>query len=168
MKKHVDELKPDISKEKFKEILEFCEISEEKWPGSGALPGLMEAVNQRDAEAKLLKSRVENLALKWSEAGIKMSLWLKGKREPKLDDKNAKRIFGVISDLEYGLKRSRLLAKYSLPEREENIIVNKDINGMGVLGELREMIAAEMEYEIEIKGRKKKLKNSIGVTGIGL
>ena len=79
MKKHVDELKPDISKEKFKEILEFCEISEEKMARLGALPGLMEAVNQRDAEAKLLKSRVENLALKWSEAGIKMSLWLKGK-----------------------------------------------------------------------------------------
>jgi len=158
MRGFVDLLGPDISKKKFREILEFSEISEEKIARLGALPGLMEAVNQRDAEAKLLKSRVENLALKWSEVGIKMSLWLKGKGDPHLDDRNAKRIFGVVKDLQYGLKRSRLLAKYSLLEREENIVVNKDINGMGVLEELREMIAAEMEYEIEIRGRKKKLK----------
>jgi len=162
MRKYVGELKPDISKEKFKEILEFSEEEEEKMARLGGLPGLMEAVNQKDAEAKLLKSKVENLALRWSEVGIKMSLWIKGKRKPKLDDKNAKRIFGVITDLEYGLKRSRLLAKYSLPEHEENIIVNKDVNGMGVLEELREMISAEMEYEIEIDGKKITEENSLG------
>jgi oligoendopeptidase F len=158
MRKYVDELKPEISLEKFKEILEFSEISEEKMGRLGGLPGLMEAIDQKDAEAKLLKSKAENLALKWSEVGIKMSLWWKGKREPYLNDKNAKRIFGVITDLEYGLKRSRLLAKYSLQEREENIIVNKDTNGLGVLGELREMMQSEMEYEIEIKGKKKRIK----------
>ena len=157
MRKYVDDLNPNISKEKFEEILEFSEEEEEKMARLGGLPGLMEAINQKDPEAKLLKSKVENLALKWSEVGIKMSLWLKGKREPFLDDKNAKRIFGVITDLEYGLKRSRLLAKYSLLEQEENIIVNKDVNGLGVLEELREMISAEMKYEIKIDGKKKQI-----------
>ena len=158
MRKYVGELKPDISLKKFKEILEFSEEEEEKMARLGGLPGLMEVVNQIDPQAKLLKSKVENLALRWSEVGIIMSLWIRGKREPILDDKNAKRIFGVITDLQYGLKRSRELAKYSLLEREENIIVNKDVNGMGVLEELREMISAEMEYEIEIGGKKKLIK----------
>ena len=118
----------------------------------GYLPELIEAVNQKDQGAKLMKSRVDNLSLKISEIGRKLGFWIQGKREPILDDKNAKRLFATISDLEYGLKRSREGAKYSLQEKEESIIDHKDTNGVGVLGDLREMIETEFEYDLPTRG----------------
>ena len=154
----VEKLDPKMSQKEFGEMLKFDEELGVKLSKLGYLPHLIEAVDQKDRGAKLLKNRVEDLSLKISEIGMKLGFWIQGKREPRLDDKNAKRLFATIPDLEYGLKRSREGAKYSLNEREEQIINHKDVNGVGVLGDLREMIETEFEYVIKIGKKTRKIK----------
>ena len=159
LEKWVGKLDPKMDKEEFKELLEFDEKLGEKIARLGYMPYLMEATDQKNQQAKLLKSRGENLALKISEVGIKIGLWFQGKREPILDDENAKRLFKSIPDLEYGLKRSRESAKFTLNEREEQIIDHKDINGISVLNDLREMIETEFEYDLKIGKKLKHIKS---------
>lgn len=154
----VEKLKPDISEKKFEEFLNFDEEMSIKMARMGYLPSLMESTNQKDSEAKFLKAKTEKLELKISETAVKLSMWLKGKREPILDDKNAKRLFAVIKDLEYGLTYARDKAKHSLSEEIENVIINKDLNGIGVVSELREMMETEIEYSLKIGKITKKIK----------
>jgi len=159
LERWVEKVNPKMSQKEFGEMLEFDEKLGVKLSKLGYLPHLIEAVDQKDRAAKLLKNRVEDLSLKISEVGMKLGFWIQGKREPILDDKNAKRLFATIPDLEYGLKRSREGAKFSLNEREEQIIDHKDANGVGVLGDLREMIETEFEYDLKTGKRTKHIKS---------
>lgn len=158
LEKWVLALKPTISNNDFENFLNFEEEMSIRMGRLGYLPCLMESINQKDSEAKFLKAKTEKLELKISETAVKISMWLKGKREPILDDKNAKRLFGVIKDLEYGLKYAREKAKHSLSEEIENLIINKDMNGIGVVSELREMMETEIEYTLKIGKRTRKIK----------
>lgn len=155
LERWVERVKPGMSKREFGEMLRYNEELGVKMAKLAYLPELIEAVDQKNQRAKLMKSRMDNLALKISEVGMKLGFWIQGKREPILDDKNAKRLFSTIPDLEYGLKRSREGAKYSLNEREEQIIDHKDVNGVGVLGDLREMMETEFEYDLKMGNRVK-------------
>ncbi|MFA5026186.1 MAG: M3 family oligoendopeptidase [Candidatus Shapirobacteria bacterium] len=159
LEKWVEKLDPKMTNKEFGELMEWDEKLGVKMSKLGYLPHLMEATNQKDQRAKLLKSRVEDLSLKMSEMGMKIGLWIQGKREPFLDNKNADRLFATIPDLEYGLKRSREGAKFTLGEKEEQIINHKDINGVGVLGDLREMIETEFEYRLVVGKLNKKINN---------
>lgn len=154
----VKKLKPEMSNQEFEDFLNFDEEMSIKMARLGYLPSLMESTNQKDSEAKFLQAKTEKLQLKISETAVKISMWLKGKREPILDDKNAKRLFAVIKDLEYGLKYAREKAKHNLTEEIENLIINKDINGVGVVAELREMMETEIEYSLKIGKKIKKIK----------
>ncbi len=159
LEKWVERVKPAMSQKEFGEMLEFNEKMGVKVAKLAYLPELIEAVDQKNQKAKLMKSRIDNLGLKISDIATKLGLWLQGKREPLLDDTNAKRLFSTIPDLEYGLKRSREGARYSLNEREEQIIDHKDVNGVGVLGELREMIETEFEYDLKVGNKIKHIKS---------
>lgn len=159
LEKWVERVKPEMSQKEFGEMMEFDEKLGVKMARLGYLPHLMESTNQKDQKAKLMSSRMDNLGLKVSEIGMKLGFWIQGKREPILDDENAMRLFATIPDLEYGLKRSREGAKFSLNEREEQIIDHKDVNGVGVLGELREMIETEFEYDLKIGNKTKHIKS---------
>ena len=148
----VKKLSPKMSREDFEKMLRLEEEMRVKMSRLAYLPHLMEAVNQKDQQAKVLSKKAEDLGLKISQTSTKIGLWIQGKIEPQLDDKNAKRLFGVIKDLEYSLQRSREGAKFSLNEKEEEIIRHKDSNGVGVIGDLRRMIETEFEYKL---GKKK-------------
>jgi len=159
LEKWVERVKPEMNQKEFGEMLEFNEKMGVKIAKLAYLPELIEAVDQKNQQAKLMKSRVDNLGLKISDIATKLGLWIQGKREPVLDDKNANRLFATIPDLQYGLRRSREGAKYSLNEREEQIIDHKDVNGVGVLGQLREMIETEFEYDLKIGNKIKHIKS---------
>jgi oligoendopeptidase F len=154
----VEKLKPSMSEKMCEDFLNFDEEMGIRSARLGYLPGLMEATNQKDSEAKFLRAKLERLELKISETAVKISMWLQGKREPLLDDKNAKRLFAVIKDLEYGLTYSREKAKHSLSEEIENLIINKDLNGIGVVAELREMMETEIEYSLKVGKVTRKIK----------
>ncbi len=158
----VKKLSPNMSTKVFEEVMEFDENLGDRMSRLGYFPGLREEVNQKDQKAKLMKSKVDNLGLIYSKKARKIGHWLKGKEVEgleRLDDKNAKRLFGVIPELEYGLNYARLAAKHTLDEDKEDIVSNKDINGVSVLTDLRQIIETEFEYELEIDGKKQIIKN---------
>lgn len=158
LERWVKKLKPEISNDEFKKFLNFDEEMSVKMARLGYLPGLMESINQKDSQAKFLRDKTEKLQLKISETAVKISMWLRGLREPVLDDKNAKRLFAVIGDLEYGLTYARDMVKHSLSEEIENLIINKDLNGIGTVAQLREMMETEIEYTIKIGKKLRKIK----------
>lgn len=144
----VKKLKPQMSREEFKKMLLESEEMGVKMARLASWPQLINAVDQKNQEAKLRISKNENLGLRIAEVSTKIAHWIEGRREPRLDDKNAKRLFGVIEDLKESLQKSREGAKYSLSEREEKIIRQKDLSGGKVLEELRELIETEFEYRL--------------------
>lgn len=148
LKKYAYELDPKMSEEKFKELIEFNENFGDKISRLGGLPSLMLASNTKDQKARLMQTRAEDLGLKISEVGIKISHFLKGVGENSLDNENAQRLFKVFPDLEYSFNYARLAAKYTLKESEENIINNKDVNGISSVDELRKLISTEFKYEM--------------------
>jgi len=148
---------PEMGEKDFEKMIEFTENLGEKITKIVDLPYLMEAADEKDKTAKLLKTKANDLAIKCQEKTRKIDHWLKGlevEGKKKLDDNNAKRLFTAIKDLEYGLSRMREAAKHTLSQKEENIVTNKDVNGIEALKDLREIIEAEFEYELKIKGKK--------------
>ena len=150
-KKLIAKPQAKMSEKKFKEIIDFGEKLSKKLSRLGGLPGLILTTDTKNQQARLMETRVNNLSLKISEETIKFSHWMKGLGDPAvagLDDKNAKRLFGSIKDLEYSLDYSRKGAKYSLKENEEKIIMNKDTNLANAIDNLRELIQNEIKYKI--------------------
>lgn len=155
MEKWWEKLSKDMSVAEFGKFLEFDEKVGEIFSRLGYLPMLKESINQKDAKARLMKTKVDNLILKFNEKSRKVGHWLKGLSvidKERLDDENAQRLFKAIPDLEYGLNYSRLAAKHTLSQREEEIIDNKDVAGSQVISDLRGLIEADFTY---IVGKKK-------------
>ena len=147
-----------MSTSEFAEFMEYDQTLEKKFSKLMYLPELMEATNQKDAQARLMKSKASDLAIKFNQTSRKIGHWLKGlsvEGKENLDDTNAKRLFAAIPDLEYGLNYGRMSAKHTLSQLEEEIIENKDVNGGGAISDLRALIEADLVYEMG----KKKIKN---------
>ncbi len=148
---------PDMSLDFFKDFLAFDEAIDEDMIRLGGRVMLMESANIKDKQAMEFKTKLKNLDLELSSATISVSQWLKGREvdgKERLDDRNAKRLFAVAGDLEYGLLFSRKAASYSLPQSEELIVRNKDSNGVGVVNDLYNMITSDFRYEFCPPGKK--------------
>jgi oligoendopeptidase F len=135
----------------FKKFIGFEQNLGEKVRRLLYLPELMVAVNQKDPTARLMKGKAQEMWLKLGQKSRKFDHWLKGletEGKEKLDEENAKRLFAAVTDLEYGLNYNRVAAKYTLEQREEEIIDNKDVYGQSVISDLRGLIEAEMVYKM--------------------
>jgi oligoendopeptidase F len=144
-------LSPTMSVKDFVAFMEYDEELDEKFAKLMYLPELMESTNQKDSQARLMKSKADDLALKFNKTSRKIGHWLKGltvEGKDRLDDENAKRLFASIPDIEYGLTYGRMAAKYTLSQKEEEIIENKDVNGVGVVSDLRGLIEADLVYDM--------------------
>lgn len=150
MEKWLAALEPGMSGKDFRKIMMEDEELGDVVARLGMLPGLMEAVNQKDAKAKLWHRKITDLMLKFNLISIRIGRWLKGlpvEGKKMLDEKNAKRLFGAVPEIEDSLNFGWKLKQYSLEEREEDIVDNKDINGLGVLTDLRSLMEAEHQYQ---------------------
>lgn len=160
---------PAMSSEDFLAFSKLHEECVELLHRLGARPSLMESVDHKDSLAIKLKNQVKDLEIFFSEKIQPISLWLKGRTiegKQDLDDANAKRLFSANEDLQYVYSYSRLMARYSLDEKSENILTAKDANGTRVITDLRDMIETEFEFEFKPDGQKpKKIKNSAELTG---
>lgn len=149
-------MSPGMDSSKFLEFLEFDEKMLTDLEKLIKRASLMEAVNQKSEEAKMLLSRAKDLYQKHEDSSRKISHWIKGKTigdKPPLDHSNAKRLFKSFPGLRYVLIKNRNSAKYTLSEEAESIIAEKDINGVNVLKELREYHATKLRYKLEVRGR---------------
>ena len=155
-----EKLNPNMTEQEFVDYTKFHEEVVENLHKLGSRPALMEAADQKDSLALKLKNQVKDLEIKFSEAVQPISLWLKGKEvqgKEVLDDDNAKRLFASTPDLEYVYNYSRMMGKYSLDEKSENIMTAKDANGVRVITDIRDMIETEFEYDFKPEGGERKI-----------
>lgn len=157
-------MSPTMSSEDFLQFTKFHEECLELIHRLGSRPALMESTDQKDSLAIKLKNQVKDLEIYFSEKIQPISLWLKGKQvgdKAVLDDENAKRLFSANEDLSYIYSYSRLMGRYSLDEKSENILTAKDANGTRVITDLRDMIETEFVFDFKPKvGKAKQIKNS--------
>ena len=157
-------MSPTMSSEDFLQFTKFHEECLELLHRLGSRPALMESTDQKDSLAIKLKNQVKDLEIYFSEKIQPISLWLRGKQvgdKEVLDDENAKRLFSANEDLSYIYSYSRLMGRYSLDEKSENILTAKDANGTRVITDLRDMIETEFVFDFKPKGGKaKQIKNS--------
>lgn len=114
----------------------------------GAMAELRLATNQKDQEAKRLKARLETVGLEIEERSRPIWHWLQGIGDNALDDKNAQRLFSQMKD-SFALFFLRDSARYTLSEREENLISKKDVNGISVVSQLRSLITTSFTFEFQ-------------------
>lgn len=153
-------ISPQMPEEGFKALIDFDEMMSEKLCRLTDMPLLMEAADQKSAEAKLMKSKSENLAIKHANISRKLVLWIQGKPVEgikTLDNANAERLFNAVPDLNYVLRHARESARYTLNEREERICTEKNLTGIEVVLNLRRLIETEFKYRFKVKGKKEKI-----------
>ncbi|MDD4877574.1 MAG: M3 family oligoendopeptidase [Candidatus Nanoarchaeia archaeon] len=151
---------PEMPDAGFKALIDFDEKMSEMLNRLTDMPLLMEAADQKSAEAKLMKSKSENLAIKHANISRKLGLWIQGKPVENiktLDNSNAERLFNALPDLKYVLRHARESAKYTLNEREERICTEKNATGIDVVLSLRELIETEFKYRFKVKGKKERI-----------
>ena len=142
-------LDPEMATEEFKKFIGKEQKIGGKIRRALHLPELMEAINQKDTQARLMKGKAQEMWLKVGEKSRKFDHWLKGKEtdgKTRLDDRNAKRLFSSVKDLEYVLSYNRKAEKHTLGQKEEEILDNKDIYGQSVISDLRGLIETEMVF----------------------
>jgi oligoendopeptidase F len=150
-------MNPSMPKEDFVEFTEHYEKTLENLHRLSARPALMESADQKDVLASKFKNKVNDIELMFNDATQKISLWLKGEKvqdKNVLDDENAKRLFSSVPDLAYSYSYSRMMGKYSLDEKSENIMTAKDINGIRVVMDLIEMFETSFKFNFRPEGRK--------------
>lgn len=155
----IEKLDPKMSEGEFKMIISIDESLGEDLSRLNYLPYLLETTDRKNQTAQILSSKADQVTIKYKEVSRKMAHWLKGKSVEGLevlDDNNAIRLFSSIPDLKYQLDFDRKAAKYTLGEAEENIISNKNINGIAAIKDLRSQIETGFEYVLKVKDKKPK------------
>jgi oligoendopeptidase F len=152
-------LKPQMSLAEFKQTIEFQEDLKVRLSKLSAYGGLWESTDVKSQDAKLFKSRSQDLTIKLSDALLPLEHWLKGlavENLDRLDDYNANRLFAAMPDLEYVFGYNRAAAKHTLSQGEEKIITRKSITGKQALGDMYDLITDSFEYKFQPKGQKPK------------
>jgi len=156
-----NKLNNNISNSDYKNIIDHEEKMVARASRLSAFLGLMLAENTKSQEAMKFKSIFESFSMKYSDVVRKFDFWEKGldiKERKGLDEKNALRLAGVISQRKDSFLYRRKLASYSLNENEEKIIQRKDLNGISTVTELYDQITTNFQYEMKINGKLKKIK----------
>ncbi len=147
----IKKLHATMNENDFKEFLIWDDSIDEKIARLKGLAGSIESTNDKSQDAQLLHSKLQVLDLKLDTITRPISFWLRGQiveGMDVLDDENAKRLFSSVPKEEYGLNYARTLARHSRSISEEEIISNKDSNGIGTVVDLRTPIENRQTYKI--------------------
>lgn len=147
----IKNLHATMSESDFKEFLIWDDSIDEKLARLKGLAGSIESTDDKSQDAQLLQSKIQVLDLKLDTITMSVSFWLRGQivdGMDVLDDMNAKRLFASVPYEEYGLNYARTLARHSRSISEEEIIHNKDSNGIGTVIDLRTPIENRQTYKI--------------------
>lgn len=148
---------PGMVPQRFAEVLRFNEAVLEKLNRLDGFADLSTSADLRDQRAKLLKSRCDDLQVRYADAVLPLQHWIKGlaaEGKPRLDDAAAARLFAAVPGLRHVLDYWRQGARYALAQGEERIVSRKHITGAGALGDLYDQICDGFAYDLRPKGQK--------------
>ena len=146
-------LNPKVTSKDFLRMLHSLEDIAEKISIIAGYSSLAYAADTQSDEATSLLTRMTKLGANISNQVLFFDLWWKRG----IDKKNAQRLMIDSGELSDYLRYKRLVAKFSLTEPEERIINTLDVTGPTALVKLYDKITNAFEYQLTIKGKKKKL-----------
>ena len=153
-------LESKITSKNFLKLLHSLEELTEKISILGGYSSLSYAADTQSDEATSLMTRMTMLGASISNQILFFDLWWKRG----IDEKNAQRLIKDSGELSGYLRHKRLVAKYSLTEPEERIINTLDVTGVTALVKLYDKITNAFEYQVTVKGKKKKLSREVLTT----
>ena len=146
-------LSPKVTSKDFLKMLHSLEDIVEKISIISGYSSLAYAADTQSDEATSLLTRMTKLGANISNQVLFFDLWWKRG----IDKKNAQRLMMDSGELSDYLRYKRLVAKFSLTEPEERIINTLDVTGPTALVKLYDKITNAFEYQLTIKGKKKKI-----------
>lgn len=147
-----ERLSPDIPEGDFEGLMDLVERIASLASRLGGYSYLWYAEDTQNQDALAFRGRMEQLLTDVQNRTLFFDLWWKA-----LDDEPAGRLLAVSGDNRYYLEALRLFKPHTLSEAEEQIINLKDVNGIGALKTVYEMITNAYSFKVEIDGEEKEL-----------
>ena len=148
-----EKLNEDIASEDFNAALTLSETMRESAHRLGAYSGLWFSEDTQDQKALAFQGRIEQLLTEIKNRVLFFDLWWKA-----LEDEAAIRLLASApEDLNYYLKQERAFKPHVLPEREEQLINIKDVNGVNALTTVYAMLTNAYKFKLTIDGEEKEL-----------
>ncbi len=150
--KYRSALTPEISEQKFMEMVKSLEAMEKLGHKIYGFAQLSFAADTQNQKALIALARIQQFAAELSNRTLFFSLWWKG-----LDDANAERLLAASGDYRYWLEQMRNFKPYTLSEPEEKVINIKNVTGWNALNTLYDSITNRYVFHLEVDGETKEL-----------
>jgi len=147
-----DQLSPQMSSERFLELMELLESIRTLQVRLTGYARLWFAEDTQSQDALAFLGRMQQLATETQNRLLFFELWWKG-----LEEDAAQRLLAESGDYAYYLETLRRFRPHTLSEAEEQIINLKDVNGVDALVNLYEMITNRLTFELEVDGALKEM-----------
>ncbi len=145
-------LGPDMSADRFLEVLKAKEITTRVGNKLYSFAGLSFTADTQDQKAQALQARVLQFLAEIENRILFFDLWWK-----ELDDANAKRLLEASGDYRYYLEAMRLYKPHTLSEAEEKIVNIKNVTGVNALGNLYDSITNRYVFKMKVNGKEKEM-----------
>lgn len=145
-------LKPEISPEKFLELLQEQEAISKLGYRLYGFSSLSFASNTQDQQAQINIARFQQFSAEMENRTLFFSLWWKS-----LDEANAARLIAASGDYCYWLEQMRNFKPYTLSEAEEKIVNIKNVTGRSAHDMLYDSITNRYIFKVEVDGEVKEL-----------
>ncbi|MFQ5408119.1 MAG: M3 family oligoendopeptidase [Anaerolineales bacterium] len=148
-----DKLADDLSSEDFNAALAMSETMRMAAHRLGAYASLWFSEDTQNQKSLAFQGKIDQLLTDVQNRTLFFSLWWKS-----LDnDVAARLIASAPEDLRYYLEHERAFKPHVLPEREEQLINIKDVNGVNGLTTVYEMLTNAYKFHLTIDGEEKEL-----------
>ena len=146
------ELSPEISTERFMEIMKLDEEATRLAYKLNAFASLSFSQDTQDQAAQSLMARVDQFMAELSNRTLFFSLWWKD-----LPDAAAERLMAAAGDLRYFLEEMRHFKPHTLSEAEEKIVNIKNVTGSSALGNLYDSITNRYAFKLTVDGEEREM-----------
>jgi len=146
------ELTPEISSERFLEIIRLDEEATRLAIKINAFASLAFAQDTQDQTAQSLMARVDQFMAEMGNRSMFFSLWWKD-----LADAQAERLMASSGDYRYWLEEMRHFKPHTLTEAEEKIVNLKNVTGSSALGNLYDSITNRYTFKLTIDGQEREM-----------
>ena len=146
------ELSPEITLERFLEIIRLDEQATELAHKLGGFASLAFSQDTQDQAAQTLLARVEQFMAELGNRSLFFNLWWK-----ELPDAAAERLMAGSGDYRYMLEESRHFKPHTLSEPEEKIVNLKNVTGYSALSNLYDSMTNRYTFKLTIDGQEKEM-----------
>ena len=143
-------LTPSISSLNLHALLTLSETFAQGSSKLGAYAYLRFSESTKDAEARSLKTRVEERLTALSNRLLFFDLWWQS-----VDDTNAARLMADAGDFRYHLETIRRFKPHTLSEPEEKIVHLKNVTGRSAVHTFYDVVTNGLTFTMTVEGKKK-------------